>query len=393
MSYYILRLLFAVLLLLMNNFTIASDVGKIWPSEKETWIDSEFGYEITRWTNHDSLSWHVYFNIESFIDETHAIVFSQRSGHTNLYKLNLESGEMIQMTDESDLDGHIWHWPEHQTIWYAVGNTIKALDTQSYKNRTICTTESAPRSFTVTCDAKWIVVSLDQSKKKRDEGLVQPLGPYVIYKMSTDTGERIQSSPDYGFVIGHLQASPTDPKRISYCWQHLYRPGNYPGIRGKTPIRIWWISIDSTDGGPVGPQEFGIHRTHEFWFPDGERIGYSARYKYGPNLGKQYLGSCKPDGSDNYMIEAPVLFAHTQMFKDLKHWVVDVYDGMVLTMMTIEDRKIVETQSLFRHDSSWQGQASHPHPHFSPNGRYVLFSTDKTGSAQVYTVRIDLDKM
>lgn len=62
-----------------------------------------------------------------------------------------------------------------------------------------------------------------------------------------------------------------------YCWQHVYREGG-SGIVGNTPQRIWWININVEEGGPVGPQEFGIHRTHEFWFPDGKRIGYSARY-------------------------------------------------------------------------------------------------------------------
>ncbi len=255
-----------VLLGLING-SAASDVGKVWPGEKKTWVDPEFGYEITQWTNDESLSWHVYFNIESFIDETHAIIFSERSGSTNLFKLDLETGDMVQMTDEINLGSHIWHWPQHKTIWYVAGNTIKALNTKSYESREISDLDSRPRSFTVTCDGQWIVIAVDESKKSRTKDQVEPLGPYIIYKLNTQTGEKIQISPDYGFVIGHLQASPTDPNLISYCWQHLYREGNYPGIRGKTPMRIWWINIDGTDGGPVGPQEFGIHRTHEFWFP------------------------------------------------------------------------------------------------------------------------------
>ncbi len=48
-------------------------------------------------------------------------------------------------------------------------------------------------------------------------------GPYAILKISTETGEIIQISPDYGFVIGHLQANPVKPDMISYCWQHLYQ--------------------------------------------------------------------------------------------------------------------------------------------------------------------------
>lgn len=375
----------------MFCFGSASDVGKVWPAEHETWTDPEFGYEITRWTSHDSLSWHVYFNIESFIDENHAIIFSRRNGYTNLFRLDLETGEMLQMTDEKNLDDHIWHWPALGKLWYVTGKQIVELETNTLRTRIAATLEFSPGSFTVTCDGKWIVCAAELGQPDKPDDDDYSRGPYAIFRISTTSGEIMQITPAYGFVISHLQASPTDPSRISYCWQHLYREGIYPGTRGQTPIRIWWVDIGGENGGPVGPQEFGLHRTHEFWFPDGKRIGYSARYKFGKNKGKQFLGSCLPDGSDNYMFEAPVSAAHSQMFKDLRHWVVDIYDGSVLTLLTIDNRKVAERKSLFRHDSSWQGQPSHPHPHFSPDGTFVLFSTDKTGSPQVYTVRIDLN--
>ncbi len=384
-------LFWGILIFLYTIPGYSSDVGKVWPSEKKTWTDPEYGCEITQYTQHDTRSWHLYFNIESFIDNDHAIIFSERSGSLQLYNLDLQSGEMVQMTDEQDLSTNIWHWPSLNTAWIVTGIAIKALNTKTYAVKTVKKLPGPPRSMTITCDGKWIVTAIDKSKLNPKASPMQ-LGPYAIIKISTETGETIQISPDYGFVIGHLQANPTDPKIVSYCWQHLYKDGDYPGTRGATPLRIWWINIDGTDGGPVGPQEFGIHRTHEFWFPDGSRMGYSARYKFGPNNGKEFLGSCAPDGSDAYLMEAPVKYAHSQMFKDGHHWVADVNDGMVLTLFTIDDRKISEINPLFRHDSSWDGQPSHPHPHFSPDGRLVLFSTDKSGSPQVYSVKIDLNK-
>ncbi len=378
-----------IFILLLSNLGQASDAGKIWPSEKKTWIDPEFGHEITQWTQNSAQSWHLYFNIESFIDEHHAIIFSERNGSLQLYNLDLNSGEMVQMTDEENLDSGVWHWPELNTLWFSCDNTIKALNTKTHSVRTVKELQAPPRSMTITCDGKWIVTSVDKSQYNENASHMQR-GPYAILKISTETGEITQISPEYGFVIGHLQANPVKPDMISYCWQHLYQKGDYPGTRGATPLRIWWINVDGTDGGPVGPQEFGIHRTHEFWFPDGSRIGYSARYQYGPNKGRQFLGSSDPDGSDAYLLEAPVKYAHSQMFKDGRHWVADLHAGKILTLFTLDDRKLSEIQPLFRHDSSWKGQASHPHPHFSPDGRLVLMSTDKTGTAQVYTVKTNI---
>jgi len=78
------------------------------------------------------------------------------------------------------------------------------------------------------------------------------------------------------------------------------------------------------------------------------------------------------------------------MYSSLRHWVTDLWDGSILALVTLDGRKIGRVEKLFRHDSSWKGQPSHPHPHFHPNGRMVMFSTDKSGVPQVYSVKLDL---
>ncbi len=179
-----------------------------------------------------------------------------------------------------------------------------------------------------------------------------------------------------------------DSSLLSYCWQH-HSDEEDAGVIGYTPIRIWWLNINGTAGGPVNPQPFGIHRTHEFWYYDGSRIGFSARYKYGPQKGKQFIGSCKPDGSDSWRCAAPVRYAHSQLYKDNRHWVTDIYDGMILTLLTIKERKIEKVEKLFRHQSSWETQESHPHPHFHPQGKMIMFSSDRNGVPNVYSVEVE----
>jgi Tol biopolymer transport system component len=92
------------------------------------------------------------------------------------------------------------------------------------------------------------------------------------------------------------------------------------------------------------------------------------------------------------MYPANVSAAHSQVFKDGIHWVSDQFNGMKLVMFTLGQNKIDETKILFRHGSLWNEQRSHPHPHFSSSGKYILFSKDKTGRAQVCSVKINLDK-
>jgi len=364
-----------------------SGVGKIWQSEKKTWIDDSTGYEITQWTSNEE-NWHLYFNVESFIDENNAIIYSNRTGTVNLFKMNLTDGTISQLTNHTgDVSGAAWHYPKLKQIWYEIGNAIRVLNYETLENKLVLSDSTADlKSFTITCDGKYLVYSVN---KNPGFSANNSTGPFAIMRMDLLSGEIKQISPDYGFSISHLQASPTDSSMLIYSWQHQYREGG-PGIVGNTPIRSWWIKIDGSDGGPIGPQEFAIHRTHEFWFYDGSRIGYSARYIFGLNKGRQFLGYCLPDGSDNFMFEVPVGPAHSQVFKDNEHWVADQNKGMILAMWTFDRDKVLKEEKLFRHNSSWGEQPTHPHPHFSPDGKYVLFSTDKTGTPQVYTVKINL---
>jgi oligogalacturonide lyase len=384
MRYYVL--LFSVMSFFSAGLT-ASDVGKTFQSEARSWIDPETGYEITQWTGDNGNNWHLYVYVNSFIDENNVVFFSDRNGYDNLYKIDLTDGEVTQLTDGEDIRYRTWHWPAQRKLWYISGKTLFEMNTDTFESRVVHTfNEIEPLSFTVTADAQWFVFSANKNPGFTEN---HSTGPYAIFKLDLERTEIVQISPDLGFIISHLQANPVDPTLISYCWQHRYRKGS-PGIVGNTPQRIWWINIDGTDGGPVGVQEFGIHRTHEFWYPDGSRIGYAARYVYGPHTGEQFIGSSTYDGSDHYMIAAPVRFAHSQVLQGNRYWIADYYDGYNLVLFELGDREIVNTDILFEHGSSWEEQQSHPHPQFSPDGKYVLFTTDKSGISNLYTVTVNL---
>lgn len=381
-------LILAIIILLYMQFTLAADIGRIWPSERKTWIDPEFEHRITQWTDHPGQSWHLYFNIETFINPQQALIFSERSGEVNFFRLDLITGNMIQMTDERGIQPYlVWHWPKHQTLWYVSDGRIKSLNTDTFETRVIKELPFIPCSMTVTCDAKFIVVSADIGEKINSCNI----GPYAIFKIRIQDGHMTQISPGYGFVISHLQANPVDSTLLSYCWQHQSDEED-AGVIGKTPLRIWWLDINGRAGGPIAPQKFGMHRTHEFWFYDGSRIGFSARYKFGPQKGEQFIGSCRPDGSGRRLHAAPVKYAHSQLYKDNRHWVVDIYEEMILTLLTLAEGQdqIMDVEKLFRHGSSWETQQSHPHPHFSPDGKMIMFSSDRTGVPNVYSVEIDL---
>jgi oligogalacturonide lyase len=389
MKKYLFAVFLSVIFLQTVRLQAQNDgIGRIWPSEMKTWTDDSTGCKITQWTTRGN-NWHLYFNIESFIDDNNALIYSDRSGKVNLFRLDFTTGEMLQLTDEKEEIHGIWHLPKYKTVWFLSGRQMKTLNTGTNKIDTVYTFSSLiPEAFAVTCDSKYLVFSANKNPGYSENNST---GPYGLFKMDLATKQIMQISPDYGFKIGHVQTNPVDPDVVSFCWQHQYRVGG-EGTVGNAPIRIWWNNLEGTAGGPVGPQEFGIHRTHEFWFPDGKKMGFSARYLFGPNKGLQYIGTTTLDGKGKTMFPANVSAAHSQVYLDGIHWISDQFNGPYLVMFTLGTDKISETKILFRHNSSWGAQPTHPHPHFSPDGKYILFSTDRTGSPQVYTVEVNLSK-
>ncbi|MDP1676584.1 MAG: hypothetical protein Q8L88_06925 [Bacteroidota bacterium] len=364
-------------------------IGKVMPSEKKTWIDDTTGCEITQWTSTGKNS-HPYFTNESFINDTTAIIYSDRSGSKQLYKLHLQSGEMIQMTAAKELR-NMDHLPQFKKLWYFDGTMLCELNTETFSAEEVydfSPQKFAVGSFTVTCDAQWFVFSTNKKEFNPDDC---GYGPYTLYKLNLKDKSLKQITMDMGFNIGHVQANPANPNLIMYCWQ--WEKFGRPLLVGHAPVRVWWVNIDGTDGGPVA-QVYGTQRTHETWSADGKYISSISKYRIGSNVGKHFLSFQSIDNKVNQNYYEQVSPGHQNIFKDNKHWIVDQVndDDQLLALLTRGEKNIVEKKILFRHGSSMLGQGSHPHPRFSTNGTYVLFSTDKTGTPQVYTVRVDIGK-
>ncbi|MFZ4621507.1 MAG: hypothetical protein ACOYNS_13180 [Bacteroidota bacterium] len=380
--------IFSILLLLLmithSNSHGGSKIGR----EDRTWTDDTTGFEITQWTVNGT-NHHPYFTVDPFIDESTTVIYSNRTGKDQLYTLSLNSGNMEQLTEAEHL-GAIDHLPKFHRLWYLDGQSLFEMDTRTFRSRKVYDFQKLfpVVSFSVTCDAKYFVFSADQSGGRSG---TRAYGPFAVYKLDLNDTSLTKITPDLGFNISHVQANPSDPNLILYCWQ-WEAPGREKLV-GAAPIRIWWVNISGTDGGPFA-QPFGLHRTHEAWTQDGKFVTYAGNFRFGPQTGREVLGIQSIDGTTNTMYDASVWHAHQIMFKDNIHWTADLFnhDDRLLMLFKRGKSGVLKPTVLFRHASSWNGQPSHPHSRFSPDGKYILFSTDRTGTPQVYTVRVDIPR-
>jgi oligogalacturonide lyase len=178
------------------------------------------------------------------------------------------------------------------------------------------------------------------------------------------------------FWINHVLVNPRDRDLIEFC--HEYTPGS---------DRMWLLNAATGEHAPVSGQGPDEWYQHEFWSPDGERL-----YFHGGLVGDERSGFCGwctagGRGYQKFGHDTPGRsYAHYNLHPDGQAMVADgeMHPGCISRVWLQDGRQ--EFEVLCRHDSYRYGddQRCHPHPSFTPDGRQVVFTSNVSGSSNVY---------
>ena len=190
-----------------------------------------------------------------------------------------------------------------------------------------------------------------------------------IVQVSVDGGSpRVVFEEDYW--IGHINTSPTQPESLTFC---------HEGPWDNVDNRIWGLDAGSGKVWKIRPPAPGEIVGHEYWFNDGIHIGYHGHTAGG----KPMLGHIRFDNTQPIECDFPGATGHIFSLDDK----LIVGDGAgVIRVWRREGDRYSQPRILCRHDSAMRIQQTHPHPRISPDGRYVVFSSDRTGYGNVYKV-------
>jgi oligogalacturonide lyase len=189
--------------------------------------------------------------------------------------------------------------------------------------------------------------------------------------------------------LGHPQFRPRHNNDISYC---------HEGPATLIDARLWFIHADGTGLRCLHDQKRDEIITHEFWLADGSKLGFVYRKTEGAS----------PENRETQKVEQKVFYIDTDAF--LEEFIMDcsVYchsmtnaDNTLMTgdgqlrekpyiyLANLQDKS--ET-ILCRHDTSWKSygntQDAHPHPAFSPDGKKIVFSSDRDGLPGIYLISV-----
>jgi oligogalacturonide lyase len=385
--------LFAIpTLLLLTVFAPASDAGKSWPSETKVFRDGKSGVRIRQLTDYKGHSHHFYFTNSGWYEDGKRLLFSSdRNNRTNLFSVNLLNDAITQLTDLVPIplpreveflraclspvraEAYFWH-----------DQRLLALDIHTGQSRILHEMDKkwCVSMTNTSADGKYVYfgIWLDQSEKFK----VDLLRGYVgfvetwqarprsrIMRISTEngTGEVVFEEE---YWIGHVNTSPTRSDLLTFC---------HEGPWDKVDQRIWCLNVNSKQLWKIRPRVAEGERIgHEYWYADGETIGF-----HGERGEKKILGHVRYDNTR--MVEADFPGATGHIHSNNENLIVGDGGG-VIRIWRWNGKNYDGPRLLCQHKSTMNIQQTHPHPRFSPDGKQVLFSSDMSGYGNMYLVEV-----
>lgn len=360
--------------------------GTVYSSESRTFYDTRTGARIRQVTTASALHHHPFFIIPAYDDAMQRLIFvSHRTGAPQIFAEERATGELRQLTDRTDLSPWSVH-PSHDgtAVFFTAGTSGWRLALETLEER-----ELVNFAATAMQEKGMVAAAMGTTALSRDDNWwavrfnVGEESALAI--VNTDTGEHeIILRRD---SIGHLQFCPDDANLLYYA--------------GPLTDRVWVINRDGSGNRRLYARNVEKNEwiTHETWIP-GTRELVFVDWPRGVRCVHVDTGAERQVTTFNawHAICNP---AGTLMVADT-----NFPDIGIQTFNALDS--IGAPQALCYPDASsigehWNGpfpyadgavhvyapQHTHPHPSFSPNGRHVVFTSDRSGYAQVYEADLD----
>jgi oligogalacturonide lyase len=364
--------------------------GSRWESELNVYQDPVSGATVHQLTNYKGHSNHFYFTYPCWYDKGRKIVFySDRENRTNLFGVDLESGDITQLTDLDPARGQVGGLsknPVREEIYFYHGDTLMALDLASLDARPLYTRPEGyvGGSANATADGKYLCAGY---REDLSDKILMDLGhgyvgfdecweahPHsVIVKIPVDGGPS-EIVYEENYWLGHFNASPKLPNIVTFC---------HEGPWHKVENRIWGLDLGTGETWQIRPNAPDEAIGHEYWMQDGEHIGYHGRTPAGP-----VYGSIRYDNADQ--VEVP-FEGHCWHFHSFMLELV-VGDGdsdnPYLLLWRFRDGQFEGPKVLAWHRGSFHIQRVHLHPCFNTEGTQIVYTADPQGYGQVFVVDV-----
>ncbi len=336
--------------------------GSVSAAEWRRFEDTTTGLTVTQMTNTPgSRNVPFYFHDPAWTPDSRWMVLgSNRTGRNELFAVDAGDGAVVQLTDGgvcggmvSRLDGRVMYRRENEMRAVAVDGTGDALIG-------VVPGEYTPYTFPFeNADGSLLVFGARSAHRP------------CVMAMRTSDGTVFTIHED-GRLAGHIHCSPTDPELIMHCDATV--------SDAEVKQRVWLLTTDGQKHWHPYTQTPQEWLTHESW------LGTTGKVLvcYWPTG----IMEIRPDGSGARLI-ARVNAWHAGATADGSLCVVDTNwpERGLFLIDTSTGRMCMLVES--GNSGGDQGAVEmHPHPSFSPDGKTVMWGSERTGSPEAYCVDV-----
>jgi oligogalacturonide lyase len=385
-------------------------IGRTWSSEIRELIDDKTGRRIRQLTSTGN-NVHLYFTENSFDAHRDEIIFlSDRASEEdkapyadplyNLFRMHLDSGEIVQLTDEAEGVHVVTKTPDSRIVVYVTDNQLKKLDTQTGGTLVVYeeTGDYHLGSPSISRNRRYIAFcrneKVDVSRGPNYAGFKDS---YYLIKDGRITLAYLDSSGWLDIFkdthwLGHFQFCPDDSTLATFC---------HEGPWHLVTQRIWLFDFVSREARPCFRQQEQDSIGHEFWtqrgyiFFDNRGPGHDGTITSNRTQAVArdvqvqqetivpFIGLMDRWGNLARRIEMPYYCNHYHANPDNSVLVGDNVDDLVLIDISGEKAKL---EVLCNHKTSWHTQSSHCHPTWSWDGSRILYASDYAGRVNLYLI-------
>jgi len=394
-------------------------VGAIFPSEKQLLTDDLTGRAVVQLTNSLAEDYHLYYYNPSVTpDGQYLVFFSERTGLSNMFRLDLESGEIVQLTDTQPVRAEYWPFSFDsrgagaclsaigsggREVFFFEGPRLMAANIYDLTQRLVLSLPPDRRPSIINADATGQTLvfatwddALFTEGSRRMRTASDPLPEDDFFEQADTTIMRVDAGTGSAeevirlkkFWSNHVLVNPRNPNLLLFTHEFF---DSSPGR--KRCDRMWLLNTATGQAGAIPGQPAEAWFMHEYWSRDGQRACF-----HGGRVAEQdvhgFCGWCAPDGTAyaKFHHRTPGRgYGHYNLHPEGQAMITDgeAHPGCLSKVHLHDEQQTFEV--LCRHDSYKfvDDQRCHPHPSFTPDGKNVVFTSNRAGSSNVYLTSWD----
>ena len=365
--------------------------GEKLQNRRTRFADARTGREINKLTSWNEANCTVtYMYLQGCSrDERYLVFASDRTGSFELYRLELATGETVQLTDKRQTEADartgniVWNTvhPNGREVLFCAKNAAWAIDLYTLEERLVARPDKPGWTFSdamasLSVDGKWMHFSCRTGDGIAALARVPVTGGPIqeVYRWDKPDGQldHLLGGMDRGRPVITFAPSPDRQNKFD--------------LPREQRARDWKLDPATGQAEPFLVMPAGFRCTHEYWgAPDFTRMYYHK--KTVPTWTPAFIESVASDGSDRRVhYQSDRKLGHSCMSPDGRWIVSDVQDPTGNELILIDPNTSRGETLCWPNTSVADGVTGHAHPFFSPSGRRILYTSDVDGKAGVYMV-------